>query len=172
MTCARIGSAGRLTRPAAGLVDGHRQRRAAMNRPPSATAPPTWRRLFHFVAASATTLLAFAIPETQYMLILGGGALLSLALETGRFRVGWPKPFLFAGIRADSENFRNGGDEPVQPTSSSPRSLHSISSARGWRYRCCSSYLSATRWPRWSGCAHRARGFGVNRQLGRRPSSW
>ncbi len=59
-----------------------------MNRPLDAP-PPTWRRLFHFVAASATTLLAFAIPETQYMLILGGGALLSLALETGRFRVGW-----------------------------------------------------------------------------------
>ena len=92
--------------PGGWLVDGHRQRCVAMNRPPSATAPPTWRRLFHFVAASATTLLAFAIPETQYMLILGGGALLSLALETGRFRVGWLNRFflrVFAPILKTSE---------------------------------------------------------------------
>ena len=86
-------------------VGVQRQRAAAMNRPPDAP-PPTWRRLFHFVAASATTLLAFVIPEPQYMAILGGGALLSLALETGRLRVGWLNHFflrVFAPILKTSE---------------------------------------------------------------------
>ncbi len=92
--------------PGGGTVGGQRQRSAAMNLPPNATPPPAWRRLFHFVAASATTLLAFAIPEPQYMAILGGGALLSLALETGRFRVGWLNHFflrVFAPILKTSE---------------------------------------------------------------------
>jgi dolichol kinase len=40
------------------------------------------------VAASAIALLALAIPEHQYMPIIGGLALLSLALDTGRLRMG------------------------------------------------------------------------------------
>ena len=105
------------------------------------------------------------------MLILGGGALLSLALETGRFP-GWlakTVSFLrvFAPILKTSETAEITG-----ATLLPHRRVLCILFLRpkSWRYRCCSSYLSATRWLRWSECARRARGFGVNRQLGRRPS--
>lgn len=50
--------------------------------------PPAGRRVFHLVAAGATTLLALVLPEHPYMLLLGGGALLSLALDAARARVG------------------------------------------------------------------------------------
>lgn len=51
-------------------------------------AIPVGRRVFHLVAASFTTLLALAIPEPAYMTIVGGGALLSLAVDVGRQRAG------------------------------------------------------------------------------------
>ena len=50
--------------------------------------PPVGRRVFHLVAASATTLLALVLPERPYMLLVGGGALLALALDAARPRVG------------------------------------------------------------------------------------
>ena len=50
--------------------------------------PPAGRRVFHLIAAGATTLLALALPERPYMLLLGGGALLSLALDAARPRIG------------------------------------------------------------------------------------
>ncbi len=53
------------------------------------TQPPVGRRVFHLVAASCTTLLALAIPEPAYMTLLGGGALLSLAVDVGRQRTGF-----------------------------------------------------------------------------------
>ena len=48
---------------------------------------PVARRVFHVVACSFTTLLALAMPEHPYMLVIGGGALLGLALDTGRPRI-------------------------------------------------------------------------------------
>jgi dolichol kinase len=59
-----------------------------MIRPEGIGATPVGRRAFHLVAASFTTLLALAIPEHAYMTIVGGGALLSLAVDVGRQRVG------------------------------------------------------------------------------------
>ena len=50
--------------------------------------PPLGRRIFHLLAASGATLLSLAIPEHPYMLLIGGGALLALAMEASRFRVG------------------------------------------------------------------------------------
>ena len=50
--------------------------------------PPVGRRIFHLLAASGTTLLSLVIPEHPYMLLIGGGALLALAMEASRFRVG------------------------------------------------------------------------------------
>ena len=50
--------------------------------------PPVGRRVFHLLAASGTTLLSLAIPQHPYMLLIGGGALLALAMEASRFRVG------------------------------------------------------------------------------------
>lgn len=47
---------------------------------------PVGRRVFHLVAASCTTLLVLVIPEHAYMLLIGGGALLSLALDVARQR--------------------------------------------------------------------------------------
>ena len=55
---------------------------------PSRLPPPVGRRVFHLLAASGTTLLSLAIPEHPYMLLIGGGALLALAMEASRFRVG------------------------------------------------------------------------------------
>ena len=49
-------------------------------------AVPIGRRVFHLVAASCMTLLALVIPEQAYMLLIGGGALLSLAVDVGRQR--------------------------------------------------------------------------------------
>ena len=72
--------------------------------PPS--PPPVGRRIFHLLAASATTLLFLAIPERPYMLLIGGGALLSLAMEASRLRVGWMNRLfmlLFAPILKQSE---------------------------------------------------------------------
>ncbi len=51
--------------------------------------PPVGRRVFHLVAASCTTLLALAMPEPSYMTLVGGGALLSLAVDVGRQRAGF-----------------------------------------------------------------------------------
>ena len=60
-----------------------------MGRPPGAPPPvPVARRVFHLVAASGTTLLSLALPEQPYMLLLGAGALLGLALDAGRPRIG------------------------------------------------------------------------------------
>jgi len=50
--------------------------------------PPFGRRIFHLVAATCTTLLSLAIPEHPYMFLIGSGALLALAIEASRFRVG------------------------------------------------------------------------------------
>ena len=54
------------------------------SRPP----PPVGRRVFHLLAASATTLLSLVIPEHPYLFLVGSGALLALALDASRFRVG------------------------------------------------------------------------------------
>ena len=64
------------------------------------------RRVFHLIAASSTALLSLAIPEHPYMLLIGGGALLSLAMEASRLRVGWMNwlfMLLFAPILKRSE---------------------------------------------------------------------
>ena len=50
-------------------------------------AVPVARRVFHLVAASGTTLLAFVLPEHPYMLLIGAGALLGLSLDAGRPRI-------------------------------------------------------------------------------------
>ena len=50
--------------------------------------PPIGRRIFHLLAASGTALLSLAIAQHAYMLLIGGGALLALAMEASRFRVG------------------------------------------------------------------------------------
>ncbi len=60
-----------------------------MNQPAGTATVPVGRRVFHLVAASFTTLLALAIPEPVYMTLVGGGALLSLALDIGRQRTGF-----------------------------------------------------------------------------------
>ena len=73
---------------------------------PTGTPPPVGRRVFHLLAASSTALLSLAIPEHPYMLIIGGGALLSLAMEASRLRVGWMNRLfmlLFASILKRSE---------------------------------------------------------------------
>lgn len=55
-----------------------------MNR--SSVAIPVGRRVFHLIAASCTTLLVLVLPEPAYMTLVGGGALLSLAVDVGRRR--------------------------------------------------------------------------------------
>ena len=60
-----------------------------MNRSAGSGAIPVGRRAFHLVAASGATLLALAIPEPAYMTLVGGGALLSLAVDVGRQRAGF-----------------------------------------------------------------------------------
>ena len=60
-----------------------------MNAPAGGGAVPVGRRVFHVVAASCTALLSLAIPEPAYMTLLGGGALLSLAVDVGRQRAGF-----------------------------------------------------------------------------------
>ena len=60
----------------------------ATERMPGAPRPPTGRRIFHLLAATATTLLSLAIPEHIYMPVLAGGAVGSLALDAGRVRLG------------------------------------------------------------------------------------
>ncbi len=60
-----------------------------MSQSAGARAVPAGRRVFHLVAASCTTLLALAIPEPAYMTLVGGGALLSLAVDVGRQRAGF-----------------------------------------------------------------------------------
>lgn len=60
-----------------------------MNQSAGATAIPVGRRVFHLVAASCVTLLALAMPEPAYMTLVGGGALLSLAVDVGRQRAGF-----------------------------------------------------------------------------------
>ena len=68
--------------------------------------PPVGRRVFHLLEASGTTLLSLALPEHPYMLLIGGGALLALAIEASRFRVGvFNRLFLlvFAPILKQSE---------------------------------------------------------------------
>ena len=54
---------------------------------PPLSPPPARRRVFHLVAASATTLLALAVPQPAYLTLVGGGALLALALDSARPRV-------------------------------------------------------------------------------------
>ena len=58
-----------------------------MNR--SAGAIPVGRRIFHLIAASCTTLLALVVPEPTYMTLVGGGALLFLAVDLVRRRDGF-----------------------------------------------------------------------------------
>ena len=53
----------------------------------SASPIPVGRRVFHLIAASATTLLALVMPEHAYMLLIGGGALLGLVLDCSRPRL-------------------------------------------------------------------------------------
>ena len=65
-----------------------------MNPRPNAAPPSVWRRIFHFFAASVTALLALVVPLHEYMLIIGGLALLSLAVDTGRLRMGAMNRFL------------------------------------------------------------------------------
>ena len=60
-----------------------------MNRSPGSDAIPVGRRVFHLVAASGATLLALAMPEPAYMTLVGGGALLSLAVDVSRQRAGF-----------------------------------------------------------------------------------
>ena len=50
--------------------------------------PPLGRRVFHLIAASATTLLSLAIPQQPYLFVVGAAALLALVTEASRFRVG------------------------------------------------------------------------------------
>ena len=58
--------------------------------------PPVGRRVFHLIAATATTLLSLWLPEPAYMPLIGGGALLALALDTSRARLGsLNRAFLF-----------------------------------------------------------------------------
>lgn len=57
-----------------------------MSQPPGRAAIPVGRRVFHLVAASFTTLLFLVIPEHAYMLLIGGGVLLSLAVDVARQR--------------------------------------------------------------------------------------
>ena len=59
-----------------------------MGQPPlrPAPPPPVGRRVFHLIAAGSTALLSLAMPQHQYLLLIGGGALLSLATEAGRLR--------------------------------------------------------------------------------------
>ncbi len=70
-----------------------------MSESPGARPPPVGRRIFHLIAASGTTLLALAVPEPAYMPLIGGGALLGLALDTARVRAVWLNR-LFMGIFA------------------------------------------------------------------------
>ena len=60
-----------------------------MNRSSDADAIPVGRRVFHLIAASGTTLLVLVLPEPAYMSLVGGGALLSLAVDVGRQRTGF-----------------------------------------------------------------------------------
>ncbi len=60
-----------------------------MNRSSDADAIPVGRRVFHLIAASCTTLLVLVLPEPAYMSLVGGGALLSLAVDVGRQRTGF-----------------------------------------------------------------------------------
>ena len=68
-----------------------------MNESPGPAPIPVGRRIFHVVAAGFTTLLALAIPEHAYMLLVGGGALLGLALDSARPRLA-PLNRVFLGI--------------------------------------------------------------------------
>ena len=58
-----------------------------MNRRPASPPPSAWRRLFHLIAASIIALLGLAVPEPQYLAIVGALALLSLATDTARLRM-------------------------------------------------------------------------------------
>ena len=60
-----------------------------MSQPASRDSIPVGRRVFHLVAASGTTLLALVMPEPAYMTLVGGGALLSLAVDVSRQRAGF-----------------------------------------------------------------------------------
>lgn len=60
-----------------------------MNQSARADAIPVGRRIFHLIAASCTTLLVLVIPEPAYMTLVGGGALLSLAVDLSRQRAGF-----------------------------------------------------------------------------------
>ena len=51
-----------------------------------APPPPVGRRVFHLIAASSTALLSLAMAQHAYMLLIGGGALLALAVEASRLR--------------------------------------------------------------------------------------
>lgn len=48
--------------------------------------PPFWRRMFHLVIATSTTLLAYAIPDPHYLQMLGAAVVAAIALETARLR--------------------------------------------------------------------------------------
>ena len=58
-----------------------------MNGSPAPAPIPVGRRIFHFIAASSTTLLALVMPEHAYMLLIGGGTLLGLVLDCSRPRL-------------------------------------------------------------------------------------
>ena len=51
-----------------------------------APPPPVGRRVFHLIAASSTALLSLAMAQHAYMPLIGGGALLALAIEASRLR--------------------------------------------------------------------------------------
>ena len=67
------------------------------NESPGPAPIPVGRRIFHLIAASATTLLALVLPEHAYMLLIGSGALLGLVLDCARPRIGGLNR-LFLGI--------------------------------------------------------------------------
>ena len=60
-----------------------------MTQPAGSSSVPVARRVFHLVAASSVTLLALVMPEPAYMILIGGGALLSLAVDLSRQRAGF-----------------------------------------------------------------------------------
>ena len=60
-----------------------------MNQSAGANPIPVGRRVFHLVAASCATLLSLVMPEPAYMTLVGGGALLSLAVDVSRQRAGF-----------------------------------------------------------------------------------
>ncbi|MFQ6025880.1 MAG: diacylglycerol/polyprenol kinase family protein [Dehalococcoidia bacterium] len=56
---------------------------------PARKAPPVGRRLFHIFAGSSVPLAGIFAPPTEFLIVLGILAMLSLGLDLVRFRVSW-----------------------------------------------------------------------------------